>query len=60
MANLVDLAVHNFKHYGDLEDLWRLFEPSMLVSGHGQVGAWGLVDIVSVNTDEFVIEVAAE
>ena len=57
LTDLVDLAVRNFKHCGDL---WRLFEPSELVSGHGQVGAWGLVDIMAVNTDEFIIEVAVE
>ena len=37
-----------------------MLEPSKLISGHGQVGAWGLVDIVVVDTDEFVVEVAAE
>ena len=57
MADPINLAVHSFKHCGDL---WHLFEPSELVSGHGQVGAWGLVDIVAVDTDEFVVEVAAE
>ena len=50
----------NFKHYGDLGDLWRLLERSELISGHNQIGAWGLVDIVAVDTDEFVVEVAAE
>ena len=57
--DLVDLAVRSFKHYSDLGDLWHLFEPSELTSGHGQVGSWGLVDIVAVDTDEFVVEVAA-
>ena len=37
-----------------------MFEPSELISGHGQVGAWGLADIVAIDTDEFVIEVVAE
>ena len=32
----------------------------MLISGHGQVGAWGLVDIMAIDTDEFIIEVAME
>ena len=60
LADLVDLAVRSFKQCGDLGDLWRLFEPSELISGHNQVGAWGLVDIVTVDMDELVIEVAAE
>ena len=60
LADLIDLVVHNFKHCGNLGDLWHLFEPSELVSGHGQVGAWGLVDIMAVNTDECIVEVAAE
>ena len=59
-VDLVDLAVCSFKHCGDLGDFWRLLEPSELISGHGQVGAWGLVDIVAVDTDEFVVEIAAE
>ena len=60
LVNLVDLAVCSFKHCGDLGDLWRLLEPSELISGHGQVGAWGLVDIVAIDMDKFVVEVATE
>jgi len=60
LADLVDLAVCNFKHCDNLGDLWRLLEPSELISGHGQVGAWGLIDIVAINTDEFIIEAVAE
>ena len=60
MADLVDLAVCSFKHCGDLGDLWRLLEPSELINDDGQVGAWGLVDIVAVDMDEFVVKVAAE
>ena len=60
LADLVDLAVYSFKHCGDLGDLWRLFEPSELIGGHDQVGAWGLVDIVAVDTDKFIIEVVAK
>ena len=60
LVDLVDLAVRRFKHCGDLNDLWRLLEPSELIGGHGQVGAWGLVDIVAVDTDEFIVEVVAE
>ena len=37
-----------------------MLEPSELTSGHGQVGAWGLIDIVAVDTDEFVIKVVVE
>ena len=41
-------------------ELWRLLEPSELNSGHNQVGAWGLVDIVAIDMDKFIIEVAVE
>ena len=58
--DLVDLAVHSFKHYGNLGNLWCLLEPSELISGHGQVGAWSLVEIMVVDTNKFVVEVAVE
>ena len=58
--DLVDLVVRSFKHCGDLGDLWHLLEPSELISGHSQVGTWGLVDIVAIGMDEFVIKVVAE
>ena len=57
LMDLVDLGVHRFKHGGDLGDLRCLQEPGEPVRGHGQVGAWGLVDIVAVNMDKFIIEV---
>ena len=60
MADLVDLSVRRFKHGGDFGDFWCLREPDELVGGHGQVGAWGLVDVVAVNMDKFIIEVALE
>ena len=44
----------------NLGDLWRLLEPSELISGHGQVGAWGLVDVMANTTDKLVVEVALE
>ena len=47
-------------HGGDLGDLWCLLEPSELISSHGQVGAWGLIDVVAINTDKFIVEVALE
>ena len=52
--------MHRFKHGSDLGDLRCLRKPGKLVGGHGQVGTWGLVDIVVVNTDKFVVEVALE
>ena len=58
--DLVDLAVRLFKHGGDLGDLWCLWEPDKFVGGHSQVGAWGLVDVVSINTDKFIVKVAVE
>ena len=54
------MAVRRFKHGGDLGDLWCLCEPGELVGGHDQVGAWGLVDVLAVNMDKFVVEVAVE
>ena len=60
LADLVDLAVRRFKHGGNLGDLWCLLEPGELISGHGQVGAWGLIDVMAIDTNKFVIEVALE
>ena len=54
LADLADMAVCSFEHCGDLGDFWRLLEPGELIGGHGQVSAWGLVDIVANNTDKFV------
>ena len=54
------LAVHRFKHGDDLSDLWCLREPGELIGGHDQVSAWDLVDVVAVNTDKFIVEVALE
>ena len=59
-TDLVDLTMCRFKHGGSLDDLWCLWELGKLVGGHGQVGTWGLVDVVAVNTEKFIIEVAVE
>jgi len=56
-VDLIDLAVRRFKRGGDLR---CLREPSELVDGHGQVGAWGLVDVMAINTDKFIVKVALE
>jgi len=37
-----------------------LWKSSDLIGSHGQVGAWGFVDIVAINKDKFIIEVALE
>ena len=60
LADLVNLAVRRFKHDGDLGDLWCLRERGELIGGHGQVGAWGLVDVVAVNMNKLIVEVALE
>ena len=60
LADLVDLTVHHFKHGGDLGDLWCLRELGDLVGGHCQIGARSLVDIVAVDTDKVIVEVALE
>jgi len=58
--DLVDLAVRCFKHSNDLGDLRCLREPGELVGGHDQVGSWGLVEVMAINMDKFVVEVALE
>ena len=60
MVDLIDLAMRRFKHGGDLGDLRCQREPGELVGSHGQVGAWGLVDVVVVNADKLVVEVVLE
>ena len=52
--------MHRFKHYDDLGDLRCLWESDELVGSHSQVGTWGLVDVVAVNMDKLVVEVALE
>ena len=52
--------MHRFKHGSNLGDLRCLREPGELIGGHGQIGAWGLVDVVAINIDKFIIEVALE
>ena len=59
-GGFIDLAVRRFKHGGDLGDLRCLREPGKLIGGHGQVGAWGFVDVVAENTDKFIVEVVLE
>ena len=60
LVDLIGLAVRRFKNGSDLDDLRCLQEPVELVGGHGQVGTWGLVDIMAVNMDKFVIKVSLE
>ena len=60
LADLVDLAVRRFKHGGDLGGLRCLREPGELIDSHGQVGAWGLVDIVAINMDKLIVKVVLE
>ena len=60
MVDLIDLTVCRFKHGGDLGDLGCLREPGELVGGHCQIGAWSLEDVVTVDTDKLVVEVAVE
>ena len=60
MADLVDLAMRRFKHCGDLGDLRCLREPGELIGNHGQVGAWSLIDVVAINVEKLIIEVALE
>jgi len=59
-VDFVDLTVRRFKHGAGLGNLWCLWEPGELVGGHCQIGAWSLIDVVAVNTDKLVVEVALE
>ena len=52
--------MHRFKHCGDFGDLRCLQELGELIGGHGQVGAWSLVDVVAANVEKLVVEVALE
>ena len=52
--------MRHFKHGGNLGDLWCLREQGELIGGHCQIGAWSLVDVVAINTEKLVIEVALE
>ena len=52
--------MRRFKHGGDLGDLRCLRELGELVGGHRQIGAWGLVDVMAINTNKLIIEVALE
>ena len=60
LADLIDLVVCHFNHGGDLGNLRCLRELGELIGGHGQVSAWGLVDVMAINTNKLVIEVALE
>ena len=58
--NLINLTVCRFKHGGDLGELGRLREADELIGGHGQVGAWSFVDVVAINVEKLIVEVALE
>ena len=60
LANLINLTVCRFKHGSDLDDLGCLRELGELIGGHCEISTWGLVDIMAINMDEFVVEVALE
>ena len=49
-----------FKHGGDLGDLGCLREPSELTGGHCEIGTLGLIDVMAVNADKLIVEVALE
>ena len=54
------MAVRRFKHGSDLGDLWCLWELGELIGSHCQIGARSLVDVMTVNTDKLIVEVALE
>ena len=57
MADLIDLAMHRLKHRGDLRCLQ---EPGELISSHDYVGVWSLVNVMAVNAEKLIVEVALE
>ena len=58
--DLINLIVCCFKHGGDLGELGRLRVVRELISGHCQIGAWSLEDVVVVNAEKLFVEVAVE
>ena len=54
------MAMRRFEHYGDPSNLWCQLESGELIGVHDQVGAWSLVDVVAVNAEKLIIEVALE
>ena len=60
LEDLIDLAVHRFKHGCDLGELGHLWEVGELVGGHCQIGAWSLEDVVAVNAEKLFIKVVLE
>jgi len=49
--------VRRFEHGGNFGELRGLREPSKLVGGHCQIGAWSLEDIVAIDVEKFFVEV---
>ena len=58
--DLINLTMCRFKHGGDLGELGRLREAGELIGGHCQIGAWSLKDVVAVNMEKLLVEVAVE
>ena len=59
MAKVVDLNLRYFKQCGDLGNFWRLLESGQLVSRHGEVGTWHLLDIMTINLEKLKIEIVS-
>ena len=58
--DLIDLTIRRFEHCGDPSNLLCLLEQGKLIGGHGQVGAWSLIDVMAVNAEKLIVEVALE
>ena len=58
--DLINLTVCHFWHGGDLGELRRLQQAIELISGHCQIGAWSLEDVVAINTEKLFVEVVVE
>lgn len=54
----IDLDRRCFERSGCLGDFWRRWEPAQLVHGDGEVGARRRLNLVAVDLDEGVVEVA--
>lgn len=46
--------------FGDLGEGWGLVQPSELIRGDGEVGAWSLVNFMATDLIKFIVEVAME
>jgi hypothetical protein len=59
-TNFEDLDYCSFEHGSGLSDLRSLLELAKLVHGHDEAGTWRWLDIMSIDLNELLIEVASD